>query len=153
MEKTLGRRRTRSWIALFIALLIAIPGCSAQPEEDPTTSYRSYLSLRQVKASYYTEPKTGLKYPLVQGSLANLGPRTLIVVELTLRFKDNVQRVLYEDHAYPVYVSEFGRPEANKYLKPGEKTRFAFKAPKCPPGWQPGAVDVEITKIVFAKNG
>ena len=75
-----------------------------------------------------------------------------MVVELTLRFKDSVHTVIFEDHAYPVYVSEFAAETANLKLKPGAKTRFAFKATKCPPGWQPGAVDVEITKIVFAKD-
>jgi hypothetical protein len=135
------------------ALLVTAAACSRRAGEDVTESYRNYLSISQLKAAYYTEPKTGTKYPLVQGSLSNLGSRTLIVVELTLRFKNGVQRVIYEDHAYPIYVSEFSRPQANEYLRPGEKMRFAFKATKCPEGWQPGAVDIEITKIVFAKNG
>ena len=153
MKKVSVPARKRILAPLLVALLTVIPGCSRQTDDDPTQTYRRYLAISQLKAAYYTEPKTGVKYPLVQGSLANLGSRTLIAVELTLRFKNGVQHVIYEDHAYPIYVSEFGRPQANEYLKPGEKMRFAFKATKCPDGWQPGAVDVEITKIVFAKNG
>jgi len=136
-----------------VGLLFVLGGCEKhQPTEDPLTTYRSFLYINQLKSSYYTEPKTGQKYPLVQGSLSNLGGKTLVVVELTLRFKDSVHTVIFEDHAYPVYVSEFAAATANLKLKPGAKTRFAFKATKCPPGWQPGAVDVEITKIVFAKD-
>jgi len=139
--------------AVGVGLLFVLGGCEKhQPTEDPLTTYRRFLSINQLKSSYYTEPKTGQKYPLVQGSLSNLGGKTLVVVELTLRFKDSVHTVIFEDHAYPVYVSEFAAETANLKLKPGAKTRFAFKATKCPPGWQPGAVDVEITKIVFAKD-
>src|SRR5262245_49747729 len=139
--------------AVGIGILFVL-GCGEKHEqtEDPLTAYRSKLSISGLKSSYYTEPKTGQKYPLVQGSLSNLGGKTLVVVELTLRFKDRVQTVIFEDHAYPVYVSEFASATANLKLKPGAKTRFAFKATKCPPGWQPGAVDIEITKIVFAKD-
>jgi len=148
-------RRARGGILppLLAALFIVAQGCSTGGADDSTQSYRSYLAISQLKAVYHTEPKTGEKYPLVQGLLTNLGTKRLIVVELTLRFKDGVQQVIYEDHAYPVYVSEFGRQDANQDLKPGEKTRFAFKATKCPPGWQPGQVDVQITKIVIDKDG
>ena len=136
---------------IILGMSLGVTGCQNEAADASAMNYRSYLSISQLKSSFHTEPETGDKYPLVQGTLSNLGSQTLMVVELTLRFKSNTQEVIYEDHAYPVYVSEFAQPEANEYLKPGAKTRFAFKAPKCPPGWQPGAVDIDITKIVFSK--
>ena len=142
------RKRILSAVVV-VGMSIGIIGCQ---NEDDALRYRTFLKINQLKSSYYTEPKTGERYPLVQGSLSNLGGKTLIVVEFTLRYKNNVQHVIYEDHAYPIFVSEFAPAEANLALKPGAKTRFAFKAPKCPPDWQPGAVEVEITKIVFARN-
>jgi hypothetical protein len=151
LKGTYAWTRKRIWRALVVAAIsFGIAGCGS--EDDASLNYRTFLKINQLKASYYTEPKTGEKYPLVQGSLSNLGGKTLIVVEFTLRFRNNVQHVIYEDHAYPIFVSEFAQAKANLALKPGAKTRFAFKAPKCPPGWQPGAVEIEITKVVFAKN-
>ena len=129
-----------------------IQGCSRAGLDTVTQDYRNLLVITQLNASYYTEPKTKEKYPLVKGSLSNLGPKSLIVVEFTLRFKDKAKRVIHEEHAYPVYVSEFTLPEPSQLLKAGAKTRFAFKAPKCPPGWDPGAIDVEITKVVVSDS-
>lgn len=140
--------RTAGLLALGIVVLFA--GCSGQADTAAEAQYRRFLPLSQVKSSFYTEPETHTKYPLIEGSLSNLGSQTVIVVEFTLRFKDNVQNIIYEEHAYPVFVSNFANPAANQALAPGQKTRFAFKAPKCPPGWQPGNIDIEITKIVFA---
>jgi hypothetical protein len=150
-------KKSDAWIrkvifgAFIVGLSLGLNGCQNEAADASSLNYRSFLSITQVKSSYHSEPKTGEKYPLVQGTLANLGSKTLEVVELTLRFKNGIQEVIYEDHAYPVYVSEFAQPEANEILKPGAKTRFAFKAPKCPPGWQVGSVDIEITKVVFTK--
>jgi hypothetical protein len=114
--------------------------------------YRNILPVSRVKSSYYTEPETRARYPLIEGSLSNLGSQTVIVVEFTLRFKDSLQKIIHEEHAYPVFVSNFAAPSSNQALAPGQKTRFAFKAPKCPPTWQPGNVDIEISKVVFAQS-
>ena len=52
-----------------IGILFVLGGCEKhEPQEDPLAKYRSFLSINQIKSSYYTEPKTGQKYPLVQGS-------------------------------------------------------------------------------------
>ena len=137
---------------LLMGLLISLTGRqSEQPADASVQDYRSFLSVTQVKSFYYTEPKTQLRYPLVLGSLANLGGESLILVELSLRFKDNLLQVIHVERAYPVYVSEFAPQMATKALDPGQKTRFAFKTPKCPPNWNSGDVEIEITKVVFAK--
>jgi len=119
---------------------------SSKPED-----YQRSLAISQLQSYYYTEPQTKTKYPQVRGTLTNLGSRTLIVVEFTLQFKDRLNQVIHEEHAYPVYVSKFSPNSANNYLGPGQKTRFAFKAPDCPPSWQSGQVNIEITKVVFAE--
>jgi len=128
-----------------------VAGCRSSLDA-VTENYRGLLVISQVNADYYTEPKSQVRYPLIKGSLSNTGPSELDVVEFTLRFKDSAQNVIYEEHAYPVYVSEFGAPETRESLKPGSKTRFAFKSPKCPPSWAAGAVDIEITKVVVGKT-
>ncbi len=73
-----------------------------------------------------------------------------MVVEFILRFRDSLNRIVHEEHAYPVYVSRFSPNSTNHYLGPGQKIRFAFKAVDCPSTWQAGNVDIEITKVVFA---
>ena len=146
MNTILSRMR----IAAFLALVVSSAGCSASSVDDVTRDYRSFLVISQLNAAYYTEPKSNVRYPLVKGSLSNIGPKTLIVVEFTVRFKDRTRKVIWEEHAYPVYVSDFTFPEPSETLKPGAKTRFAFKVPKCPPQWEPGVVDVEITKVVLS---
>jgi hypothetical protein len=150
-----ARAATQGRIGLLLVFLLAgiaigLSGC--QPALTPTQEYRNFLAVGQVKSSYYEEPSTHVKYPLIQGTLTNLGTRKLDMVEFTLRFKNNLQHVIWEEHAYPVYVSEFARPEANQALDPGQRTKFAFKAPKCPPGWEPGFVDIEVSKIAYAKS-
>ena len=150
----MGKNCIRARIAMLLFPLISalcLAGCQAQAGNSSTQEYRKFLAISKVKSSYYTEPKTKQKYALVEGYLSNLGPQTLIVVEFTFRFKDKLRNVIYEERAYPVFVSEFSQTAGNEALKPGGKTRFAFKSPNCPPSWQPGEVDIEITKIVPAK--
>jgi hypothetical protein len=138
--------------AACLALVATSAGCSGSSMDTVTRDYRSFLVVNQLNASYYTEPNSKTKYPLIKGSLSNLGSKTLIVVELTIRFKDKTRNVIWEEHAYPVYVSDFSFPKPSEVLKPGAKTRFAFKVPSCPPQWEPGAVDVEITKVVLGSS-
>ena len=138
---------------LLISLLIGLTACqNEQPADASEQDYQSFLSITQVKSFYQTELKTQSRYPMVQGSLANLGGKSLVVVEFSLRFKDNLHQVIYVEHFYPVYVSEFAPQMATKILGPGQKTRFAFKSLKCPPNWNAGDVDIEVTKVVFAKS-
>ena len=111
---------------LGIGLCIALTACQGQADDALARDYLSFLKINQLKSSFYTEPKTGEKYPLVEGSLSNLGGKTLIVVEFTLRFKNSVQHVIYQEQAYPVFVSEFSRLSTQEALKPGTKTRFRY---------------------------
>lgn len=136
--------------ALAAVLLIGAFGAGSCRDSNEVSleEYRQYLNLSQVRSSYYTEPSTQRRYALVEGSISNLGSRKLIVVELTLHFRDRLHNVVHEEQVYPIYVSELARTDASHPLNPGEKTRFAVKSVRCPPSWQPGQVDVEITKIV-----
>src|SRR5262249_41728072 len=141
---------------VFMCLLVGnlFSGCSSQEAADSADemSYRKFLSINEVKSYYHVEPGTKATYPLLEGTLTNLGQQTLTVVEFTLRFKDNLRRVIYEDHGYPVYVSKLIGPSPTDTLAPGQKVRFAFKAPKCPNNWQPGQVDIVVTKIAFLER-
>jgi len=152
VKTILARVPNVTLIALLTGSLILLHACSDSSLDAVTKDYRALLVISQLNASYYTEPKTNERYPLIKGSLSNLGPKSLVVVEFTMRFKDKTRNVIWEEHAYPVYVSDFSFPEPSQILKPGAKTRFAFKAPKCPPQWEPGAIDVEITKVVLSTS-
>jgi hypothetical protein len=145
---------SRNAALLLLSCCVIFPACSKKEVEASFSGeqYRAVLPLSQVKSSYYTEPQSRARYPLIEGNLSNLSSQTVIVVEFTLRFKDSLQKTIHEEHAYPVFVSNFAAPSSNQALSPGQKTRFAFKAPKCPPSWQPGNVDIEITKVVFATS-
>jgi hypothetical protein len=129
-------------------------GCS-QPDgatsADDTAAYQRFLSITKVDSYYHTEPETKTKYPVVQGTLTNLGPETLSVVEFKLRYMDSLHRVTFEEQTYPVYVSSLMGPSTDP-LAPGQKTRFAFRCSKCPSNWQPGQVDIQISKVVFSRR-
>jgi hypothetical protein len=141
-------------VIIVLGLGAVLSGCNSQNAQIADSSkpegYRRSLAISQLQSYYYTEPQTKARYPQIRGTLTNLGGQTLMVVEFTLRFKDSLNKVIHEEHAYPVYVSKFSSNSANQYLRPGQKTRFAFKAQDCPPSWQTGRVDIEITKVVFA---
>ena len=113
--------------------------------------YHGLLSLSRVESFYYNDPQVKAKVPLVKGSLSNLGAERLSVVELTLKFKNQSNEIIYVDKAYPVYVSEYSMADTRKCLEPGQNIRFAFKSPACPHTWKPGQVDVEISKVVIAR--
>jgi hypothetical protein len=139
--------------SLFSALVLValLTGCDSGIDKD-TEDYRRFLQIGQINASYYTESQTKKKYPLVKGSLMNLGNRKLEVVDLTMKFKDSTGNIIFEDHGYPVFVSAFSKPDNIQVLLPGQKIPFALKSINCPPTWQVGQVDVVITKIVLAKE-
>jgi hypothetical protein len=138
----------------FLALLYAIAtGCTRTLIDSETQQYSKKLSISRVKAFYYVEPKTQLRYPVVQGSISNLGNRTLEVVELTFLFKDRANQVIFKDHGYPVFVSSYSsNPHEFQYLPPAKSIPFAFKSLNCPQGWQEGQVEIQISKVVFAKT-
>jgi hypothetical protein len=150
-NKRLGRLYI---VPVFLLVGSLVSGCNSQEAANSADemSYRKFLSINEVKSYYHVEPGTKATYPLLEGTLTNLGQKTLAVVEFTLRFKDNLHRVIYEDHGYPVYVSTLMGPSPTDALAPGQKVRFAFKAPKCPDSWQPGQVDIVVTKIAFLER-
>jgi hypothetical protein len=140
--------------ALLTALLLGnfLTGCNATTANSAdTASYSKLLAISSVKSYYHTEPKSQTRYPLVEGSLTNLGPKKLVLVEFTLRFKDSRNRVIHEERTYPVYVSKQMGRSPTEALEPSQKMRFAFKAPRCPDTWQAGQVSIEITKVRFAE--
>lgn len=114
--------------------------------------YRGQLAISGVHSFLYTESGNQAQIPQVRGSLRNLGHQTLIMVELTLSFKDRRNRIIFEETAYPVYVSSLSNPHGSKSLAPGQQVKFAFKSPACPKAWQPGQVDVRVTKVVASNS-
>ena len=98
------------------------------------------------------EPKTRISYPLVRGSLSNLGDESLEVVEFKVKFKNIIDEVIHEEKAYPVFLSEYSSASPQLPLKPGQTIKFALKFPQCPPQWKPGQVDIEISKVVTQKH-
>lgn len=139
----------------MLAALFA-SGCSSDhsmkasfADGDP---YRRQLAISDVQSFLYVEPGTQAQIPQVRGSLRNLGHQTLIMVEITLSFKDRRNRVIFEETAYPIYVSSLSNAHGNKSLAPGQQVKFAFKSPACPKTWQPGQVDVRVTKVVASNS-
>jgi hypothetical protein len=127
-------------------------GCSSQSANSADLSYKRFLSISGVQSYYYKEPGTKESYPLVKGSLSNLGPESLGVVEFTLRYKDNLNREIYQEQAYPVYVSRFAGTSSTDPLTPGQKLKFAFRCYKCPHTWEAGRIDIEITKTALLEK-
>ena len=74
------------------------------------------------------------------------------MVEVTLAFKDRRNNVIFEETAYPIYVSSLSHAQGSKSLAPGQQVKFAFKSPACPKAWQPGQVDVRVTKVVASNS-
>lgn len=136
-------------MVLMLAAGSFFTGCSSQAANSADLSYKQFLSISGVQSYYYKEPGTKDSYPLVKGSLSNLGSETLAVVEFTLRYKDNLNREIYEEQAYPVYVSKFAGTSSTDPLNPGAKMKFAFRCYKCPHTWEPGRIDIEITKTAI----
>jgi len=145
--------RRKPWISLLLLLVSLLAGACSQKLDEETLSYRKFLAISQVNAYYNTEPQTRKKYPIVKGSLTNMGSHKLEVVELTLNFKDNLGNVIFVDHGFPVFISSYSTtPVGQQYLFPGQRISFAFKSVSCPPTWQQGRVEIEITKVVISRN-
>lgn len=122
------------------------------PDEARANDYRKLLSVKRVESYYHVEPKTKVSYPLVRGALSNLGSETLQVVEFNVKFKDASNQVIYEEKAYPVFLSEYSSASPQPPLAAGQTVQFALKFPSCPPEWKPGQIDIDITKVVFEKH-
>src|SRR5262245_49333300 len=60
--------------------------------DDP---YRGQLAISDIHSFLYVEPGTQAQIPQVRGSLRNLGDQTLIMVEITLSFRDRRNRVIF----------------------------------------------------------
>ena len=137
-------------------MLVALLACGcASDHTSPFASgdpYRGQLAISDIHSFLYAEPGTQAQIPQVRGSLRNLGHQTLIMVEITLSFKDRRNRVIFEETAYPVYVSSLSNPHGSKSLTPGQQIKFAFKSPACPKDWQPGRVEARVTKVVAGNS-
>ncbi len=146
-----GKARRGSWRSrLPLALLtLGFVGCSrTQSPQLSLDQYRRLLTVSDVRAFYFSQPGSNEKVPQVRGTLRNLSPNTLIAVELSLAFRDPLGKMIHEEKAYPVYVSGTGLPALGKPLGPDQEVKFAFKSPDCPRDWEPGQVDVRVTKVV-----
>jgi hypothetical protein len=140
--------RTRYYLLLVIALVTS--GCATEHplSFSDNDAYRHQLAVSDVQSFLYLEPGNQIQVPQVRGSLRNLGNQTLVMVEFTLSFKNRRNQIIFEETAYPIYVSSLSHAQGNKPLLPGQQIKFAFKSPACPKDWQPGQVDVHVTKVV-----
>jgi len=140
-------------IPYLVVIVVALAACGCGSEHAPTSSFahggafRGQLAISNVQSFLYFEPNTQTKMPQVRGSLRNLSNQTLVMVELTLSFRNSRNQIIFEETAYPIYVSALSLAQTSKALAPGQQVKFAFKSPACPSDWQPGHVDVRVTKI------
>jgi hypothetical protein len=145
--------RTGYYLVMAVALMTS--GCSTDHSQSyfsENDASRHQLAINDVQSFLYLEPGTQIQIPQVRGSLRNLSNRTLVLVEFTLSFKNRRNEVIFEETAYPVYVSSLSHAQGSKPLLPGQQVRFAFKSPACPKDWQPGQVDVHVTKVVAGNS-
>ncbi len=149
-----GFQTLRAWYCLVMVAALVACGCTSDQRASfvDSDAYRRQLAVSDVQSFLYFEPATQAQVPQVRGSLRNLGNQTLIMVEVTLAFKDRRNKVIFEETAYPVYASSLSHPQGNKSLAPGQQVKFAFKSPACPKDWQPGQVDVRVTKVVASNS-
>jgi len=151
-DTALPVRRVRT--SHFLVMVVALIACGCRSEHSIKSSfahsdaYRHQLAVSDVQSFLYLEPSTQTKVPQVRGSLRNLGHQTLVMVEFTLSFKNRRNQIIFEETAYPIYVSALSLAQSSKALAPGQQVKFAFKSPACPKDWQPGQVDVRVTKVV-----
>jgi hypothetical protein len=145
-----------TWYCLV--MLVALVACGCTLDQSMRTSfadcdaYRRQLAVTDVQSFLYVEPGTHTEVPQVRGSLRNLGNQTLLVVEFTLSFKNRRNQIIFEETAYPIYVSSLSHAQGSKSLAPDQQVKFAFKSPACPKDWQPGQVDVRVTKVVASNS-
>ena len=140
---------------LFSLALLLAQGCgmsSRNEDQERLQNYRKLLVVSGVNSYYHIEPKTKTSYPLVRGTLRNLGSESLEVVEFIVKFQDQFGRVIYEERTYPVFLSEYSSASPQAPLNPSQSMRFALKFPSCPPQWKEGKVEIEVSKIVFQKH-
>jgi len=150
---TNGRVQTlRPSHLLLITLALIACNCGPRHSKESTfgrpDAYSHQLAVSEVQSFLYLEPSTQTKVPQVRGSLRNLGHQTLVMVEFTLSFKNRRNQIIFEETAYPIYVSALSLAQRSKALAPGQQVKFAFKSPACPKDWQPGQVDIRVTKVV-----
>lgn len=145
-----SRPSVRTLCGLYFCAMLAVIayGCGKSSGD----SYRHQLAISDIQSFLYLEPGTQTQVPQVRGSLRNLGTQTLIMVEFKLTFKNGRNQVIFEETAYPVYVSTLSHSRVSRPLGPGQQVKFAFKSPDCPKDWQPGQVDVRVTKIVASTS-
>jgi len=142
----------------FLVMLVALVACGCTSDQSMRASfadrdaYRRQLAVTDVHSFLYLEPGTQAQVPQVRGSLRNLGNQTFLMVELTLSFKNRRNQIIFEETAYPIYVSSLSHAPDSRSLAPGQQVKFAFKSPGCPKDWQPGQVDVRVTKVVASNS-
>jgi len=151
-ESTAVQIRTiRTLYILVVAVALIACGCGSQRSTSSfadSNANRNQLAISDVQSFLYLESGTQTQVPQVRGSLRNLGRQTLVMVEFKLSFKNRRNQTIFEETAYPVYVSTLSLAQTGKALAPGQQVKFAFKSPACPKDWEPGKVNVRVTKVV-----
>lgn len=148
----------RACLAKGVAALLPFvfaSGCgfsAMDSNEVRARDYRRFLLVKRVESYYHVEPKTKVSYPLVRGELSNQGSESLQAVEFNVQFMDGSSKVIYEEKAYPVFLSDYSSASPQSPLAAGQTIKFALKFPSCPPDWKPGQVKIEVTKTVIEKH-
>ena len=142
-------RTIRISYCLVMLTALIVSGCASEHSTQASfaDNFRP-LVIGDVQSFLSLEPSTQTRVPQVRGSLRNLGNQTLIMVEFTLSFKNRRNQIIFEETAYPIYISSLSHAQSSKPLAPGQQVKFAFKSPTCPKDWQPGQVEVRVTKVV-----
>jgi hypothetical protein len=145
-----------AWCYWVMVAALVLCGCTSEHSTIASLAhsddYRHELAVSDVHSFLYLEPGAQTQVPQVRGSIRNLGNETLIMVEVTLAFKDRRNKVIFEETAYPIYVSSLSHAQGSKSLAPGQQVKFAFRSPACPKTWEPGQVDVRVTKVVASNS-
>jgi hypothetical protein len=158
VSRLLDLLRCARGTSLFLVMMIAITACGCGLQRSEKSFFAQsdapgqQVAISSVQSFLYLEPSTETRVPQVRGSIFNRGNQPLIIVELTFYFKDLRHQVIFEDAAYPVFASALSNPQGSQVLAPGQQLKFAFKFPACPKEWQPGQVDVRVTKVVASPS-
>jgi hypothetical protein len=70
----------------------------------------------------------------------------------SLSFKNRRNQMIFEETAYPIYASSLSHAQGSKAVAPGQEVKFAFRSPACPKNWQPGQVDVHVTRVAASDS-
>ena len=112
--------------------------------------YFSNVVVYDFSSKYYQQYFSG-KVPGVVFKIKNNGDRELKKIQLTVYFKDNMDKVIHEDIFTP--ISEFSWQNNSQLLKPNRiwqlEEGYYLKAENVPSEWKEGSAYIMVTDIEF----